>query len=91
MARLLGPCSAPGCGAITNQVRCPAHRRGRSALWPKVRRAVLAAAPRCAHCGALAVEVDHITPLADNGAELDPNNLQPLCRACHAQKTAREA
>ena len=52
---------------------------------------MLAVQPRCQGCGAVATEVDHITPLADGGAELDPANLQSLCQSCHAAKTAAEA
>jgi len=37
-----------------------------------------------------ATEVDHITPLWDGGAD-DESNLQSLCTACHASKTAGEA
>lgn len=64
------------------------------------RMAVLAEQPLCVKCQAgecshpkpcylLADEVDHIVPLAMGGAE-DASNLQPLCRDCHAEKTAGE-
>lgn len=54
---------------------------------------------RCARCGAVShVEVDHIVPLGlarlggvrayVRACALD--NLQPLCSACHAQKSARD-
>lgn len=35
-------------------------------------------------------ELDHIAPLWKGGSN-DPVNLQWLCVACHAEKTAREA
>lgn len=36
-----------------------------------------------------ACEVDHIKPVASGGSH-DRDNLQPLCRACHAAKSERE-
>ena len=39
----------------------------------------------------VATEVDHITPhRGDRRLFFDGQNLQPMCRSCHAQKTARE-
>lgn len=38
----------------------------------------------------LAVEVDHIVPRSQGGTSAD-HNLQPVCKACHDEKTAREA
>lgn len=51
--------------------------------------------PLCVMCEAegfvaRAEEWDHIVPLADGGED-HPNNLQGLCVAHHAAKTAREA
>lgn len=37
-----------------------------------------------------ATEVDHIIPLSEGGARLDPQNTQSLCSRCHLNKTARE-
>jgi 5-methylcytosine-specific restriction endonuclease McrA len=37
------------------------------------------------------LEYDHIVPISENGDPLDPSNVQILCRACHAKKTASEA
>jgi 5-methylcytosine-specific restriction protein A len=34
--------------------------------------------------------VDHIKPISKGGAMLDYNNLQTLCKTCHAIKTAKE-
>ena len=48
----------------------------------------------CAQCGAEpagrdSLELDHITPVAEGGADgLD--NLQWLCPSCHAEKSRRE-
>ena len=46
----------------------------------------------CQDCGCVTreLEVDHITPLWQGGADVDAN-LQSLCTDCHAAKTAREA
>ncbi len=55
---------------------------------------------RCACCGEAvdAVEVDHVIPLAEALPHSDdplwqwrPGNLQALCPACHAVKTAAQA
>lgn len=43
---------------------------------------------RCGRAGRL--EVDHIRPLAQGGAEYDLGNLQTLCRSCHIEKTRAE-
>jgi len=66
-----------------------------SARWRKVRARKLAANPLCEMCikdGRLtgAQMVDHITPIKRGGAQLDMNNLQSLCNACHNKKTAKE-
>jgi 5-methylcytosine-specific restriction protein A len=34
--------------------------------------------------------VDHIVPIRDGGAILDPANCQPLCRRCHDLKTVED-
>jgi len=51
--------------------------------------------PLCRMCKAVgrlteAVCVDHKVPLSDGGSMHDPENLQPLCAACHLRKTASE-
>lgn len=43
----------------------------------------------CRKCGGRATEVDHITPLFRGGTN-DDRNMQSLCHACHATKTASE-
>ncbi len=59
------------------------------------RERILTERPLCVHCEAQgrvseATEVDHIVPLWKGGGEHD-GNMQPLCHACHAAKTAAEA
>lgn len=54
--------------------------------WQQVRRAHLTLEPFCRACGAVAVDVDHITPKRQGGTD-DESNLQSLCRSCHARKT----
>jgi 5-methylcytosine-specific restriction protein A len=70
--------------------------RGYDAEWRVVRAEQLAAEPWCRRCrdedGALtpATVVDHIVPLRQGGARLDPENLQSLCPMHHNRKTAYE-
>lgn len=59
-----------------------------------IRAAVLRCNPLCVSCEAngrttAATEVDHIKPLHKGGTD-DPDNLQGLCRDCHADKTRRD-
>lgn len=64
--------------------------------WKKLRHAVMNrdkwVCQECRKQGrwTTAHAVDHITPLAEGGSEWDTENLQALCRSCHARKTARE-
>lgn len=51
--------------------------------------------PMCEECerrGRLtpAQMVDHIVPINKGGAPLDMDNLQSLCNACHARKSAQD-
>jgi 5-methylcytosine-specific restriction protein A len=62
-----------------------------SVAWRNMRKLILSAHPLCVSCGALATTVDHIRPRRQGGADLDLNNLQSLCRACHDIKRAKEA
>jgi 5-methylcytosine-specific restriction protein A len=70
------------------------HARLRGDAWMKRRRAILAREPLCRMClskGRVTPpdEIDHITPLHKGGSNaLD--NLQPLCKACHEDKTAAD-
>ncbi|MBL1219128.1 MAG: HNH endonuclease, partial [Planctomycetes bacterium] len=79
----------------TNTPRPSAAARGYDRTWRRLRRMYLARHPLCEHCLRYddvtpATEVDHIVSLRDGGERLDVNNLQSLCRACHARKTAQE-
>ena len=69
----------------------PTRRRGRR--WTGYRRAKLRANPICQvpGCRLLATTVDHITPLAEGGAEYDWNNLQSLCRWHAIEKNTQDA
>lgn len=46
----------------------------------------------CQHCGivTLELECDHILNKAQGGTD-DLDNLQSLCKSCHAKKTQRES
>ena len=46
---------------------------------------------KCAICKCITdeFEIDHIKPLASNGTN-HIDNLQPLCKSCHKQKTKQE-
>jgi 5-methylcytosine-specific restriction protein A len=66
------------------------RQRGYTPEWDAYRSDFLRRRPSCADCGAPATVVDHIKPVKDGGSFWDPANHQPLCRACHAAKTARD-
>ena len=97
-------CLHPGCpNQATYRGRCPQHNRTRntethrnrhiynSKRWKMLRRRVLFEQPICAICDKeLAVDVDHIRPIADGGAPFERANCQGLCRSCHSTKTRKE-
>jgi 5-methylcytosine-specific restriction protein A len=63
--------------------------------WKSVRTLQLQLEPLCRSCrraGKLvaAMVVDHIVAIADGGGELDPENLQSLCKPCHNAKTRHD-
>lgn len=64
----------------------------RTSRWKRLRREILRRDNyKCVKCGeAGRQEIDHIKPVRDGGAEYDPDNLQSLCRFCHAAKTRAE-
>ena len=63
----------------------------RTERWKRMRRAYLAEHPYCEHCGALAVDLDHIIPhRGDSNLFWSRGNWQGLCKGCHSRKTARE-
>lgn len=70
--------------------RPSAAQRGYDAEWRETRKAYLIEYPHCVVCGAVATEVDHITPISEGGARLDWNNLQAMCKTHHSQKTVLE-
>jgi 5-methylcytosine-specific restriction protein A len=68
--------------------------RGYGSRWQRLRWHVLRTQPLCRPCFAdgrvtAATEVDHIRPKVDGGGD-EIDNLQPICRRCHADKSARE-
>jgi 5-methylcytosine-specific restriction enzyme A len=93
------------CGALSEQSRCPRHRRKpwgdsrrgektKLSGWAQQKRAkrVLALHDYVCHvCGGpAACEVDHVRALAEGGAD-DESNLRPIHGTCHKRKTAEEA
>jgi 5-methylcytosine-specific restriction protein A len=69
----------------------------RTKRWQSMRIRILREQPLCVlkgkreRCLVVATEVDHIKPhRGDRRLFFDRANLQPMCRSCHAQKTARE-
>ena len=73
-----------------DRTRGKTKARGYGGRWQKVRSRKIKRDPMCEHCGKVAVDVDHITPIKQGGAQYDPANLQTLCRRCHNIKTAGE-
>ena len=77
-----------------NETRGTSTQRGYGARWQKLRLMFLRSNPICAdpfgvHVGEAtpATDVDHIRPKSQGGTDAWWN-LQPLCRSCHARKTA---
>ncbi len=65
--------------------RPAAARRGYSADWQSLREQFLTEHPVCNRCGRVAVLVHHVRSVADRpDLRLDRNNLESLCRECHA-------
>ena len=62
-----------------------ANRARSSMAWQNARAAARKRdGERCQRCGATeGLEVHHITPLAEGGAEFDLSNLTTLCQECH--------
>ncbi|WP_412526103.1 HNH endonuclease [Burkholderia lata] len=71
------------------------HARGYGSAWGKIRTCILrrdaGLCQPCLRAGRVttADAVDHIVPKARGGTDRD-ENLQAICRDCHAAKTARE-
>ena len=102
MLRPLSYCRRPGCPTRVRSGYCARHA-GRSNArvrrwyytlrWSRLRAAVLVdAAYTCAHCGQVTatLDVDHIVR-HDGYAERfwSRQNLQALCKGCHAAKTLK--
>ncbi len=79
---------------IKERERESPSKRGYGRRWRRMRDIVLSREPLCRACSTrerpvAATEVDHIVPHRKNQMLLyDFSNLQPLCKACHARKTA---
>jgi 5-methylcytosine-specific restriction endonuclease McrA len=69
-----------------NEVERPRRAQERQAAR-SLRRQVLDEEPACRLCGKPSEEVDHIQPIVLGGSSARAN-LQALCSACHAKKTA---
>jgi 5-methylcytosine-specific restriction endonuclease McrA len=87
-------CTVRGCGRLSDQARCPSHRRGpwegstrRERLpkrWPSIRRRILARDWLCAICGTSpSTQVDHIRPGDDH------DDAAPAPGATQASQAAR--
>ena len=82
--------------ADSRQANQSRHARGYDSVWTRYAKLYLKQNPLCRMCEqasrtTLASLVDHIIPLRLRpDLRLDPANLQPLCRSCHAVKTAAE-
>lgn len=69
--------------------------RGYDNKWRAFRKRYLAVHPLCAEClkhgrFTKATVIDHIKPFrGDERLQYDPDNLQPLCKACHDRKTGK--
>ena len=77
--------------AMHDRSRPTARQRGYDRAHEKWRDLVLARDRVCKHCNRrLAVEADHIVPVAAGGKRLALDNGQGLCKPCHTAKTNRE-
>lgn len=71
------------------------HAFYQSTKWRKLRNWYIQSHPICEECERKGIVtpgyfVDHIKPLRQGGDFMDPDNLQTLCRPCHASKTNKE-
>lgn len=88
------PTLKPRVAFAGQKIRAHYVERMRGSANMKRRERILSARPLCVVCESegrtsAATEVDHVVPLWAGGSEADAN-LQPLCRACHVEKSARE-
>lgn len=82
-------------GSFADRTRGSRHQRGYGTQWDKTRERVMRRDVVCQPCKRHGVihaahHVDHIVPKALGGTDAD-SNLQGICRAAHAAKTAAEA
>jgi len=66
-----------------------------SSAWVKLRNYKRLLNPICESCEKLGLvipyhTIDHIKPITEGGEPLELENLQTLCRQCHAIKTGKE-
>lgn len=69
--------------------------RGYGREYRRLRAMLFAQEPLCRPCKAkgrttAATMCDHIVPLAKSGAAHSIENLQPICRSCHQDKSNRD-
>ncbi len=90
-AEVKGKCTrhAAEADAARNERRARSLAVYRSARWKRLRARILRERPWCEHpgCREAATDVDHITPIEDDGDPWDEDNLQPLCHRHHSVKT----
>lgn len=93
----IGSALAPVTGAgWARQGRASRHERGYGSQWVRLVKAIRARdhdlCQACARQGrySLYAAVDHITSRSQGGSDAQIN-LEVICGACHAAKTAREA
>ncbi len=58
--------------------------------WRKAREWHLRHNPLCVRCGRAANHVDHKNKFTDWESFMDPDNLQSLCKHCHAVKSGEK-
>lgn len=66
-----------------------------ASAWIKLRNYKRLLNPICEHCIKLDIitpyhTIDHIKPISEGGEPLNLDNLQTLCKQCHAIKTGKE-
>ena len=66
-----------------------------SSAWLKLRNYKRSINPICESCAKLDLiipfnTIDHIKPISEGGEALSLDNLQTLCKQCHAIKTGKE-
>jgi len=67
-----------------------------SKRWKSIRNYYYQMNPLCEECERngfimAGTDVDHIKPIRLGGGMVDINNLQTLCKGCHARKSGRES